>query len=173
MISEQEAKVVIAQFVTNLRRRKIQGSSTIGKHTAEIIRGFVASLKRNDKIQQLIDLIRFFGKTMQEEKPTLLIIGNIVRRVLYIIREEYISGQRTVGEPHSLETQVAATPVGASSQIFNFNLPQQQDLHQPNLANLLEMGPEVDFCKTLEMFEDGTFVLFDHLFGLTSQNKRF
>jgi len=158
MLQEQEVRDITSKFLTDLRRRKIQGSSIMGRHTAEILRNLVASLKKNDKIQQLIDMLRLFGTLVQSEQHTLVTIGNIVRRVLYLVREEYIQGLKAVGDNSSASTNNtdSTTPASAMNNASVFqSMPQQQD-HQPNLATLLEMGPEVDFNKTLGDFDNGT-----------------
>ena len=96
--------------------------------------------------------MQLFGTLIQSEQHTLVTIGNIVRRVLYLIREEYIQGLKATSD--STNNEIATPSTAMSSSVFQA-LPQQQD-HQPNLANLLEMGPEVDFNKTLGDFDNGT-----------------
>lgn len=125
MISEKELNSIINLFITQVRRRQIRGRFNIGKQTALTIRELIGSTKKNDTVQDLINVIRKVGIMCTRALPTEMVIGNIVRRVLYIIRDEY---KRYVYSRQQ-------------------NLDESKILHQPNLTSLLEGGEEIDFCK--------------------------
>lgn len=78
---------VVQSVVMKLKRREISGSGTVATQTAELLRTVVARGKFSST-QELLDCIRKVGKTLAEAQPMELAIGNIVRRVLYIVRHE-------------------------------------------------------------------------------------
>jgi translation initiation factor 2B subunit (eIF-2B alpha/beta/delta family) len=49
----------------------------------------IVSSSKWTNAKHLIDMIKHYGKKMTEAKPLELAIGNTIRRVLCIIREEY------------------------------------------------------------------------------------
>eukprot|EP00462_Mataza_sp_D1_P018893 CAMPEP_0175129724 /NCGR_PEP_ID=MMETSP0087-20121206/5626_1 /TAXON_ID=136419 /ORGANISM="Unknown Unknown, Strain D1" /LENGTH=362 /DNA_ID=CAMNT_0016411895 /DNA_START=8 /DNA_END=1096 /DNA_ORIENTATION=- len=78
---------VIYTFVMKLKRREIQGSGAVSTHTAELLRTVVAKGKYTN-VQDLLNTIKWVGKSLSAAQPMELSIGNIVRRVLFIIRHE-------------------------------------------------------------------------------------
>jgi len=77
----------VDEFVQQLRRRQIQGSTATAKRTAEILRLLVTKSRRPTPEGMLNDVC-FVGMRMQAAKPLELAVGNIVRRVLHLVREE-------------------------------------------------------------------------------------
>jgi translation initiation factor eIF-2B subunit beta len=89
--------------IDSLRRRELAGSFKVALATAELMKVVVSAAKWNSA-QSVMEQVREIGKMLIDAAPLELAIGNIVRRVLSIIREEYLSFQRTVdaaaqGEP--------------------------------------------------------------------------
>lgn len=78
---------LVEKFAMKLKRREIQGSVEIATQTAETLRTII-SKEKGLNVKELIDVIRHVGKILTEARPTELVIGNIVRRVLYVIRHE-------------------------------------------------------------------------------------
>ena len=78
----------VEDYCAQLRRGAVgKRALPICKRTAEILRLMVTNQKHADA-SALIDEIRAVGLKLQQAKPSELSIGNIVRRVLHIIREE-------------------------------------------------------------------------------------
>lgn len=78
----------IARFVAKLRRRQIQSSQDVARKTLEIMRLLVATLLVKD-VKTLIAQIKRAGAGLVVAQPhEQLVIGNMVRRVLAIVREE-------------------------------------------------------------------------------------
>jgi translation initiation factor eIF-2B subunit beta len=67
--------------------RELTGSNTVALHTADLLRQLI-SRKKFSTVSELLEIIRSVGKTLIAAHPIELAIGNIVRRVLYIIRHE-------------------------------------------------------------------------------------
>ncbi|KAF5838469.1 eukaryotic initiation factor [Dunaliella salina] len=78
---------VVENCCAQLRRRQIQGSLPCAKRTAEIMRALL-TMQRHPDAASLIDDVRAVGYKLQAAKPVELAVGNIVRRVLHLIREE-------------------------------------------------------------------------------------
>ena len=78
----------VEDYCAQLRRGAVGTRALpICKRTAEILRLMVTNQKHADAAA-LIDEVRAVGHKLQQAKPSELAIGNIVRRVLHIIREE-------------------------------------------------------------------------------------
>jgi translation initiation factor 2B subunit (eIF-2B alpha/beta/delta family) len=90
-----------------LRRRQIEGALPCAKKTAELMRILVTQQRHADAAS-LIDEVRAVGHRLQSSNPTELVIGNIVRRVLHMIREE---AQHDVSE--AAESTASAAPAHA------------------------------------------------------------
>ena len=76
-------------------------------------------------------MIRRVGSISRDELPSELVIGNIVRRVLFVIRDEYARG--------------------AKKRALNLSTDQLDEMevqHQRNLVSLLDDEREEDFSNT-------------------------
>eukprot|EP01133_Synstelium_polycarpum_P006726 gene6726-7819_t len=77
-------------FILLLKRKRITGSFNVSKATAEFLRHYT-SMNRWTNAKSLIEQVKTIGKRLIETQPLEFCIGNIVRRVLFIIREEYVA----------------------------------------------------------------------------------
>jgi translation initiation factor eIF-2B subunit beta len=107
----------LADFCDRLRTRRVDSSLGAAKGTAELLRQLVASSRRADP-RALLEDIRAAGVAIQLAKPTELAIGNVVRRVLHIVREEM--GEEEEGEAldrgaGAAEAAAAAAPAAAAA----------------------------------------------------------
>ncbi|OIT34146.1 PREDICTED: translation initiation factor eIF-2B subunit beta-like [Nicotiana attenuata] len=88
-----DIEVLVNDFVAKLSKRKVEGSQATARLTAELLRS-VVSLQRLPPINPaavLIEAVRGIGVKLIAANPVELAVGNIVRRVLHIIREEDLS----------------------------------------------------------------------------------
>ncbi|CAM9351760.1 unnamed protein product, partial [Phaeothamnion confervicola] len=76
-----------------LRRRKISGPYSCAMRTVELLRMLIGSC-RWSTAGQLMEVVREVGRELVRAKPTELAVGNVVRRVMHVIREEYASKLR-------------------------------------------------------------------------------
>jgi translation initiation factor eIF-2B subunit beta len=75
-------------FINKLKRSELRTSLEMTTETAKICRLLIAAnFWDNSKV--LIEQIKFFGEQMQNAKPSELVIGNTIRRILFIIRDEF------------------------------------------------------------------------------------
>lgn len=88
-----EVHPLVNDFLIKLRKRKIEGSKATSKITAEVLRSFISQqrLPNLNQAAALIDAVKAVGEQLISANPVELAVGNIVRRVLHIIREEDLS----------------------------------------------------------------------------------
>ncbi|KAI7906221.1 uncharacterized protein BX663DRAFT_535031 [Cokeromyces recurvatus] len=78
--------IQIENFIQKLKRRQIVGSFFVARETAFILRQ-VVSISRWRDAHVLIDIVTQVGTRLSAAQPNELAIGNIVKRVLKVIRE--------------------------------------------------------------------------------------
>jgi translation initiation factor eIF-2B subunit beta len=84
----------ISRFLSRIRRQQVTSPQDMARKTLEIMRAMIASLKKTPKsqgditVQALILMIKRAGCVLMAAVPHELVIGNMVRRVLAIVREE-------------------------------------------------------------------------------------
>ncbi|KAH9930601.1 eukaryotic translation initiation factor 2B beta subunit [Fomitopsis serialis] len=78
----------VENLAAKLRRRQVVGSREAALETVLVLRQVVAKA-RFSNIDQLVSLLREVGKRLAEAQPKEHTVGNVVRKVLHNIREEY------------------------------------------------------------------------------------
>ncbi|KAG2549299.1 translation initiation factor eIF-2B subunit beta-like isoform X2 [Panicum virgatum] len=89
-----DVQPLVRDFVLKLKRRKVEGSHAVARQTAELLRSVVSQHRMGSSANQaaaLADAVRAVGEQLIAANPIELAVGNIVRRVLHIIKEEDIS----------------------------------------------------------------------------------
>ncbi|ORX58014.1 nagb/rpia/CoA transferase-like protein [Hesseltinella vesiculosa] len=76
----------VENFISRLKRRQVVGSYEVAKETAVILRQVVSTSRWRD-VDTLLETITDVGSRMAAAQPKELAVGNIVRRVLKVIRE--------------------------------------------------------------------------------------
>ncbi|KAG6115023.1 hypothetical protein E4U13_003073 [Claviceps humidiphila] len=85
----QPLEAAIENLISLLKRRQIRGSEPCAVATAHILLQVVARSKWHD-VDGLIDNVSRMGRRLVEAQPRELVIGNIVRRILALIRDEAV-----------------------------------------------------------------------------------
>ncbi|XP_041359982.1 translation initiation factor eIF-2B subunit beta-like isoform X2 [Gigantopelta aegis] len=80
-------------FIQELKQQQMNGSYNIACRTVRLLVRIIAQTKWSSA-KDLMDIIRNEGKRLMVIDPSETVIGNMVRRVLKIIREEYASAAR-------------------------------------------------------------------------------
>jgi translation initiation factor eIF-2B subunit beta len=80
-------EALVESFISKLRRRQITGSYNVAIATCQFLMR-VTSISRWNTAIEFLTLIRGIGKKVTEAQPREFAAGNIVRRVLAIIRDE-------------------------------------------------------------------------------------
>ncbi|XP_052723174.1 uncharacterized protein LOC108343748 isoform X3 [Vigna angularis] len=88
-----DVQTLVNDFVNKLKKRKIEGSQATAKLTAELLRSVISQQRvpHTNQATALIHAVRAIGEQLIAANPVELAVGNIVRRVLHIIREEDLS----------------------------------------------------------------------------------
>ena len=123
--------------------RQVEGSQATARETAVLLR-FVISQQRvpySNQIASLIKAVKSVGVKLIDANPVELSVGNIVRHILHIIREEDVSLE-TMGVG-GLSVSVGSTQHGNSSALSAAALADtfSTALRAPSLHNLLESIP--------------------------------
>ncbi|KAL6851708.1 hypothetical protein ACP4OV_020272 [Aristida adscensionis] len=86
-------QALVSDFILKLKRRRVEGSHAVARQTAELLRSVVSAHRMGSANQAaaLADAVRAVGEQLIAANPIELAVGNIVRRVLHIIKEEDIS----------------------------------------------------------------------------------
>ncbi|KTW26515.1 translation initiation factor eIF2B subunit beta [Pneumocystis jirovecii RU7] len=82
-----DVNITLESLVFRLKRNQIPSGFQIALETALLLRQMVSAARWSD-INQLITQIQKWGSKLIEAQPREFISGNIVRRVLFLIREE-------------------------------------------------------------------------------------
>ena len=85
-LKQNNTETSIALFVDLLKRRQIKNSRPCALATAHLLLRVVASERIRDP-QKLIERVRQVGRKLVSAQPRELAVGNVVRRVLGVIRE--------------------------------------------------------------------------------------
>ncbi|KAG5975856.1 hypothetical protein E4U55_007560 [Claviceps digitariae] len=85
----QPLEAAVENLISLLKRRQIRGSEPCAVATAHILLQVVARSKWHD-VDGLIDNVSRIGRRLVEAQPRELVIGNIVRRILSLIRDEAV-----------------------------------------------------------------------------------
>mmetsp|Transcript_21863 Transcript_21863/g.38670 ORF Transcript_21863/g.38670 Transcript_21863/m.38670 type:complete len:391 (-) Transcript_21863:1152-2324(-) len=80
----------ITQFVTQLKRKKIESSFLLTQETLRLVRQVIKS-KRWDSVAELLQVVRALGRRLVQVRASDLVVGNVFRRVMHTIRAEYFS----------------------------------------------------------------------------------
>ncbi|RDX82463.1 Translation initiation factor eIF-2B subunit beta, partial [Mucuna pruriens] len=88
-----DVQVLVNDFVNQLKKRKIEGSQATAKLTAELLRSVISQQRvpHTNQATTLINAVSAVGEQLITANPVELAVGNIVRRILHIIREEDLS----------------------------------------------------------------------------------
>ncbi|EPS72914.1 hypothetical protein M569_01835 [Genlisea aurea] len=139
---------LVSEFLVKLKKRKIEGSKATAKLTAEVLRAFISQqrLPQNNQAESLIYAVKTVGAELVDANPVELSVGNIVRRVLHIIREEELSltsaavgGLSLIaGSDDEGDDNEACHPVLSASAVA---AASRNALRPPSLQTLLEDLP--------------------------------
>ena len=86
--SKQHLDTTVELAVSLLKRRQIRGAEPCALATAHVLAQVVATKSKWGDVDQLLDRVYQTGRKLVDAQPQELVIGNIVRRVLGLIRDE-------------------------------------------------------------------------------------
>ncbi|KAH7148479.1 hypothetical protein EDB81DRAFT_464011 [Dactylonectria macrodidyma] len=104
----QQLDASVESLISFLKRRQIKGSEPCAVATAHILLQVVARSKWHD-VDGLIDNVSRIGRRLVEAQPKELVIANIVRRVLGLIRDEAAEDRNDGASGTPSEAQMTPT----------------------------------------------------------------
>ncbi|CAL4924779.1 unnamed protein product [Urochloa decumbens] len=144
-----DVQPLVSDFVLKLKRRKVEGSHAVARQTAELLRSVVSQHRMGSSANQaaaLADAVRAVGEQLIAANPIELAVGNIVRRVLHIIKEEDMSSTAvgieglsvTVDSDDELDSEHDDRPALSAAVLAAH---ARNALRAPSLQTLLEDIP--------------------------------
>ncbi|ORY02083.1 translation initiation factor eIF-2B beta subunit [Basidiobolus meristosporus CBS 931.73] len=143
-IAPKDLNAQIDHFIARLKRRQVVGSWQVSVETAILLRQ-VVSISRWNNVDVLIATVKSVGKRLVAAQPQELAIGNIVRRVLRLIREEN-STFAEEDENSNFETNHTSGPRPApqfASSSSMYNLLGDFQKEPVRFANHSTLKPEI------------------------------
>ncbi|XP_051880459.1 translation initiation factor eIF-2B subunit beta [Pristis pectinata] len=131
---QPELAEMVAGFLGRLGRGELRGSEVLAMATAGLLRRIVAH-SRWSNAGELLDLIRTESRKVIAAQPSETTVGNIIRRVMKIIREEY---SRLQGHSEEMDQESLHKLLTSDSQ--------SEDLSQsftPLKSNVIELINEL------------------------------
>eukprot|EP01032_Pedospumella_encystans_P018234 gene18234-20763_t len=92
----QSVKSDLNLIVISLRRRQLSGAHQCAKATIEILRNLLGRYNFSSA-DHMMKVVRAVGRELIAAAPSELTIGNLVRRVLFLIREEHAGQVKEFG----------------------------------------------------------------------------
>ncbi|CAE6488759.1 unnamed protein product [Rhizoctonia solani] len=118
----------VESLTARLRRRQITGAHDTAVETVLLLRQ-VVSTARFSSIEQLLSMLRSVGTRLVAAQPKEIAVGNMVRRVIHQVREEYLANtggadpsQRPANMARSNTLGTMSTPDGSALSLANFVL---------------------------------------------------
>ncbi|KAG6001943.1 hypothetical protein E4U21_003624 [Claviceps maximensis] len=108
----QPLEAAVENLISLLKRRQIRGSEPCAIATAHILLQVVARSKWHD-VDGLIDNVSRIGRRLVEAQPRELVIGNIVRRILALIRDEAVEDRNEAASETPSEAPMSPSPLHA------------------------------------------------------------
>lgn len=99
---ESEIEGIIETFTNNLKQRKFKGSRDLALNSVQLWKKIIGQMKWQNA-RELMDKIKEIGKDFQETSPSETVIGNMTRRMLKIVRDEYAMLQKGKQEDSDLQ----------------------------------------------------------------------
>lgn len=94
-IKKIESLQFITDFKKKLRKKQYANSTIIAMETAKLFRDLIKELskdvisKQGSSFNDLLSVLRALGKSFIAVDPLQFSVGNIIKRILHIVREEY------------------------------------------------------------------------------------
>lgn len=106
VVRDRQALNAVQELAMRLRRQQLVGSERVAEAVAKVLRLVVSSAKFW-RLEELVRMIRTTGRHLQDALPSEPLIGNITRRVLFLVREEVKAFTDLETEPQTPQTPVA------------------------------------------------------------------
>ena len=160
-------EVLVESYISKLKRRQVTGSYNVAIATCQFLMR-VTSISRWSTANEFIELIRGIGKRVTESQPREFAAGNIVRRVLAIVRDEL--------NMTSTKASTDSAPVSASmfqllvtshkeKDVGNIKVNEKSDLRSVIIQGIRDLMDEIQSVHenielmTVDLIHDNEILL--------------
>ncbi|KAH8671095.1 hypothetical protein BX600DRAFT_458306 [Xylariales sp. PMI_506] len=141
-LKSKPVEASIESLISLLKRRQIRGSESCALATAHILLQVVARDRWAD-VDQLLERVQTVGRRLVAASPRELTIGNIVRRILGLIRDEAEEDRNEAG--NDAASDIAPSPTTAST-------PMRLDTSPSKSARPTALNPLNSLSRSQSMF---------------------
>lgn len=134
----QQLEASVESLISLLKRRQIKGSEPCAIATAHILLQVVARSRWHD-VDGLIDNVSRIGRRLVEAQPKELVIANIVRRVLGLIRDEAAEDRNEGASETPSEAQMTPTDTVHPDPKWPTSTPTK---HHDNVSDQVSNSPK-------------------------------
>jgi len=138
--SDDEISQNLTAFITSIKQSKM-GSFDIAMGTVLLLRKVVGNT-RWANAKELMESVREIGKKVGDAQPSETTVGNMVRRVLKLIREEYTGNVGKLESGESLQNILLSSRDSAD----DFSIPMQS-LKSVIVDSMNELIGELESCR--------------------------
>ncbi|KAG7112876.1 translation initiation factor eIF-2B subunit beta like protein [Verticillium longisporum] len=130
----------IDSLISLLKRRQISGAEPCAVATAHILLQVVAKTRFQD-VDQMLEKVQQVGCRLVAAQPKELVVGNIVRRVLGLIRDEASEDRNDGGDETPSDVQMTPTAAVADASKLEHHWPPSTYIKQDAGADYISSGP--------------------------------
>ena len=123
--TNNDINVSIEYFIARLKRRQIDDTYAMALETLQLLKRFISAARWNH-VTELIEQIRQLADRLEKAQPAAFCCGNVIRRVLAVIRDELEEDLRDTMVTTAATTNTVAEPMISSM----FNLLQKPEHQQ-------------------------------------------
>ncbi|XP_057373397.1 translation initiation factor eIF-2B subunit beta-like [Daphnia carinata] len=132
---ESEIEGIIETFTNNLKQRKFKGSRDLALNSVQLWKKIIGQMKWQNA-RELMDAIKQIGKDLAETLPSETVIGNMTRRMLKIVRDEYAMLQK-VKQEESEESLQKILTAGEVDVDYIKNIPSLKSAIMEHIGEFL------------------------------------
>lgn len=131
-IKDRDLNIQIESFISKLKRNQITGSYDVAIQTSQLFVKII-SLTRWSSLEQLSTQISHIGNRLSTAQPREFICGNIVKRILALIREEMEDEMNDIQNEEKSEQDVnSVTENSTVSSMFRLLTPKTEKKNPKN-----------------------------------------
>ncbi|ABN66597.2 translation initiation factor eIF2b [Scheffersomyces stipitis CBS 6054] len=139
-----EIRAIIDPLVSSLKRQQLNGDKTIALAVSQLLMKVIAAARWTNPYD-LIDIIRKVGTTLSSAQPRKVVTGNIVRRVLALIRDEIETEHENGATPmmSSMFSLLSTTNDTSHKEQHNQSKKQMSELRSIIIQGIRDLVDEI------------------------------
>lgn len=162
-------EIHVESFISKLKRRQVTGSYNVAIATCQFLMR-VTSISRWNTVSEFIKVIRSVGKRITDAQPREFAAGNIIRRVLAIIRDETnVSSNKSSNESAPVSTSMFQLLTISNKEkekdIDNNKFTEKSDLRSVIIQGIRDLMDEIQSVHenielmTVDLIHDNEILL--------------